>query len=620
MPSRPRTPPFYTTTRRDEPRRQSPLSSYRRDSPDRRKSIDQKDIKILQRQSSNETFGRKQEEDESRPQTADADRIEDIRQQGPLSPKQSVDTDEEALTQSDMDRRIRAIDEEMEATEKRIAQIDAEREEHKRELENIRKAMQTVPEPEVQISEVKAENIEEQETEEEVETTTETPIEVDVDDDKPQVYAPPRKEMRVAVVRKRARPVSEIIEEDGENIRVRIWKMLKTKEIKEEPSEENLLIKEIAKSEPLNVIQSVTDLPDFEETETLHKNSRHAMFRLLHRRRKRQQYREDKLRRRYHQRYILWQAHMDKLDAQRQKHLERLGLAPKPEIPATPGIEGAPLGTPGSEIVASDGGTRGTRRAQQAAHARDYVQSEAEFLELMASLGTEEKDPTAQIPDMLPPDERDLIDFDESALIHDPVEFYTRALWSVEEGTKIDIDGWSDEENKAYLRRLSIAGKQFGRFRKALPLQNRSVQELVQHYYFLKGHGVGLDWRNVIAGKNRYGRGGGVGRGGAASVLIGSGAPGGKGRGPGRGRGRTRSGPTVPLLQPKSRDEEDEDARSAMEDDGDDSGSITTDRVRAPRGKKGRIIESTAAKQRPKRTTGPIFLKEKVKPFIIKAY
>jgi hypothetical protein len=57
-----------------------------------------------------------------------------------------------------------------------------------------------------------------------------------------------------------------------------------------------------------------------------------------------------------------------------------------------------------------------------------------------------------------------------------------------------------------------------------------------------------------------------------------------------------------------------------MEDDGDDSGSITTDRVRVPRGKKGRIFESTAAKQRPKRTTGPTFLKEKVISYIIRAY
>jgi hypothetical protein len=539
--------------------------------------------------------------------------MEDTKQQERMSPKPSVETDEEALTQSDVDRRIRAIDEEMEATEKRIAQIDAERGEHQRELERLRKAMQTVPEPpEPSISEVKTENIEEEVTEEEVETTTETPVDVDGEEDQSQVSAPPRKEMRMTIVRKRARTTSEI-EEDGENLRVRIWRLLKTKEAKEDSTTlESPSITTMANCEPLNQIESVSDLPDFEEAELLHKNSRHAIFRTLQLRRKRQQYRQDKLRKKYHQRYILWQAHMDKLDAQRQKHLERLGLASKVEVPAAPAMEGAPIGTPGTEIVAPDAGTRGTRRAQQAAHARDYVQSEAEFLELMASLGTGEKDPTAQIPDMLPPDERDMIDFDESALIHNPVEFYTRALFSVEEGTKVDIEGWTEEENKAFSRRLNIAGKQFGRFRKAIPLQARSVQELVQHYYFLKGHGVGLDWRNVISGKNRYGRGGGAGRGGAANVLIGSGAPGGKGRGPGRGRGRTRSGPTVPLLQPKSRDDEEDDTRSAMEDDGDDSGSVTTERVRALRGKKSRVFESTAAKQRPKRSTGPVSLKEKV--------
>jgi hypothetical protein len=275
--------------------------------------------------------------------------------------------------------------------------------------------------------------------------------------------------------------------------------------------------------------------------------------------------------------------------------MERLGIAPpKQEVPMTP--RGEVPGTPG--IESTDPLTRGTRRAQQAAHARDYVQSEAEFLELMASLGTEEKDPTAKIPPMLPPDDRDLIDFDESALIHDPVTFFTRGLFSVEEGSKFDVDGWTDEEDKVYLRRLAISGKQFGRFRRAAPLQNRSVQELVQHYYFLKGDGEGLDWRNVISGKNRYGKA--VGRPSASSVLLGSGAP--KPRGSGRGRGRGRGG-AVPLLQRM----EDDDERSTIDDDEDSS--VTTERTRG-RGKR-RIVD-TAAKQRPKRTTGPILPKDKV--------
>ena len=358
----------------------------------------------------------------------------------------------------------------------------------------------------------------------------------------------------------------------------------------------------------MKIIERVEDLSDAEESAKSHQNSRHAIFRTLYIRQKRQQHRQDKLRRKYRQKYITWQAHMDKLDTQRQQEMEKLGIQPKiAEPPSTPRVEGGvPPGTPATETAAPPAGDaiiRGTRRAQQAAHARDYVQSEAEFLELMQSLGTEEKDPTAQIPPMLPPDERGLIDIDDSELIGDPVEFFTRALFTVEEGSKIDINGWSDEENKTYLRRLSISGKQFGRFKKAGPLQNRSVQELVQHYYFLKGDGEGLDWRNVIAGKNRYAK---LGRASAPGVLIGSGAPKPKGTS-GRGRGR-RTGATG-LLQPRREDEDDD--RSAVDDDADDSGSITTERIRAARVKRGRVIESTAAKQRPKRSTGPILLKEK---------
>jgi hypothetical protein len=203
---------------------------------------------------------------------------------------------------------------------------------------------------------------------------------------------------------------------------------------------------------------------------------------------------------------------------------------------------------------------------------------------------------------MLPPQERYDLDFEDNGLIADPVTFYTHALHTVEEGIWTDMNGWSEEEDKVFLRRLAIAGKHFEKFRKAPQLQRRSVQELVQHYYFMKGDGEGIDWRNVMAGKNRYGKA--LGRTSAPSALIGSGAPAGRPRA-GRGRGRARSGLIVPLLQ---RDEDDEQ-RSAADDDADDSGSISHVR----RGKKGKIIESTAAKQRPKRSIGPLLLvKERV--------
>ena len=565
IPSRPRTPP-YSARRDDYP----PRSPIRRESIERRKSED----KPVIRKSSMESL----KQEESRPQSSDA--MEDVK------PTLEVEPEEDTLTQDDVDQRIRQIDQEVESTEQRISEIQVEKEEHQRQIQLLREEM-NIP---TRVTQIKAE-IAEDETEEEM-----TPVDEEPKKEKSNIRKRPRLEL----------------EDDQENIRVRIWRMLRETAIKDEGEEqlEKFTITAIS-TEPMRIIEKVEDLSDAEESEKLHRDSRHAIFRTLYIRQKRQQNREDKLRRKYCQKHAAWQDHMNKLDAQRQQEMEKLNIQPKIiEPPLTPRVEsGVPPGTPGTESTAppaGDGIVRGTRRAQQAAHAKDYVQSEAEFLELMQSLGTEEKDPTVEIPPMLPPDKRGMIDFDDSGLIGDPVEFYTHALFTVNDGTKVNINGWSEEENKTYLRRLSIAGKQFGRFRKAAPLQNRSVQELVQHYYFLKGDGEGLDWRNVIAGKNRYSK---LGRASAPGALIGSGAPKPKGSGGGRGRGRSRAGGIAGLFQPR-REEEDDD-RSAADDDGDDSGSITNERVRAARVKKGRVIESTAAKQRPKRSTGPILLKEK---------
>jgi len=506
---------------------------------------------------------------------------------GEVEPEEPA-AEEEALTQDDVDRRIRAIEEEMASTELRIEQIDTEKQEHERQMRILKEKMH-IP----VINEIKGE-----ETEEEIET----PI-----DEKSPV--PTKRDIKLPLAKKRPRPVSELeIEEEEdnrENIRVRIWRSLQqSSSIKTEEIEKFPLTTATTTSTHLNIIEKVEDLPDHAESIAQHNASRHAIFRTLLIRQKRQEHRQEKLRRKYRQRYIQWQAHMDKLDSQRQQEMEKLGLGPpKPtEAPLTPRTETLPPGTPGQELANPDPLIRGTRRAQQAAHARDYVQSEAEFLELMQSLGTEEKDPTASIPPMLPPQERNQLDFEDNGLIADPVDFYTRALNTVDEGVWTDMNGWSDEEDRVFLRRLAIAGKHFEKFRKAPQLQRRSVQELVQHYYFLKGDGDGIDWRSIMAGKNRYGKA--LGRTSAPSALIGSGAPAGRPRA-GRGRGRARSGPSVPLLQ---RDEDD-GMRSAADDDADDSGSISHIR----RAKKGKIIELTAAKQRPKRSTGPALLgKERV--------
>ena len=563
--SKPRS-PLYPSRRED----------YRRPTPPRRDTIDTEELPVSHK-ASTESLRTKEESRLPSPEPT-----EEVQPQKPVA-------EEEGLTQDDVDQRIRGIDEEMASIELRMAQIDAEKLNHERQLRVLRDRM-NIP----TITEVKGD-----ETEEEIETPVEGKYPV-----------PTQREVKSSVSKKRPRSVSEIEieeQEEKENIRVRIWRSLKQSTIEDEEMEK-FTITTTMTSNHLNIIERVEDLPDYAESLAQHNASRHAIFRTLLIRQKRQQHERDKLRRRYRRRYFQWQSYMDKLDSRRQHEMEKLEFGlPKPtEPPLTPRTETLPPGTPGQEIVNPDPQIRGTRRAQQAAHARDYVQSEAEFLELMQSLGTEEKDPTATIPDMLPPDERNLIDFEDNGLITDPVDFYTRALHAVDEGTWTDINGWSPEEDKVFLRRLAIAGKHFEKFKKASQLQKRSVQELVQHYYFLKGDGEGIDWRNVMAGKNRYGRA--LGRTSAPSALIGSGAPSAAGRPRGgRGRGRAKGGPTVPLLH---RDEDDE-MRSAADDDADDSGSIT--HVRVSRGKKGKIIESTAAKQRPKRSTGSVILnKERV--------
>jgi len=506
--------------------------------------------------------------------------------------EEEEEEDDEDLTPDYVDKRIRAIDVELRTTEERIEQIDIQKQHHELQVRLLHKEIHDVPD-------LKTEDMEE-----EILRPSQVPTRV--------LKKPMKKRPRSPEPSAEEEGLEREEEEDKENIRVKIWRLLKKSEIKDEPSPvitfDNTL--------ELKTINSINDLSDAEQSAKLHRDNRKAIFRTLYIRRKRQAHRQEKLRKRYHQQYVLWQAHMSQLDAAHASEMERKGYGgPKTtEIPLTPRSEVIPPTTPMSEVVGppADGLIRGTRRAQQASHARDYVQSEAEFLELMQSLGAEEKDSTATIPPMLEPEERGCIDFDESGLIADPVEFYTRALKTVEEGTKMEIAGWSEEEDKIFLRRLAISGKQFGRFRRAQPLSHRSVQELVQHYYFLKGDGPGLDWRNVIAGKNRWGRV--AGRSNAPGALMATGSPR-VGRGGGRGRGRGRGGGVSALLVSRRlAEDEDEESRSAADDDGDDSGSITAERVR--RTAKRRLVESTAAKQRPKRT-GPVIFKEKVITLII---
>jgi predicted ribosome quality control (RQC) complex YloA/Tae2 family protein len=133
-------------------------------------------------------------QEESRPQSSEA--MDDVKQTLEVEPEEDV------LTQEYVDQQIQQIDQKVECTEQRIAEIEAEKEAHERQVQLLREEMHIAN----RVTEIKAE-IAEDETEEEM-----TPVEEE-----------PKKER--PIIRKRTR--SEL-DDDQENIRVRIWRMRRT--------------------------------------------------------------------------------------------------------------------------------------------------------------------------------------------------------------------------------------------------------------------------------------------------------------------------------------------------------------------------------------------------------
>ena len=131
IPSRPRTPPY--SARRDD---YLPRSPVRRESIERRKPED----KPIVKKSSTESL-----KEESRPQSSEA--MEDVKQTLEIEPE------DDTLTQDDVDQRIRQIDQEVDATEQRIAELQVEKEEVKRQIQLIHEEMHIPP----TITEIKAE-------------------------------------------------------------------------------------------------------------------------------------------------------------------------------------------------------------------------------------------------------------------------------------------------------------------------------------------------------------------------------------------------------------------------------------------------------------------------------
>lgn len=122
----------------------------------------------------------------------------------------------------------------------------------------------------------------------------------------------------------------------------------------------------------------------------------------------------------------------------------------------------------------------------------DAVRSEAEFLEILASLeNAEMQDPVtraartaATAPDMAVRVAGDLplIDHD-NGYVADPVDFYFGGY---------DPDVWSDEEQAIFTKRYALYPKQFGRIARGLP--HKTMQQCVAFYYLHK-HLPGNDFK-----------------------------------------------------------------------------------------------------------------------------
>ncbi|KAK4047003.1 DNA-binding protein snt1 [Microbotryomycetes sp. JL201] len=192
-----------------------------------------------------------------------------------------------------------------------------------------------------------------------------------------------------------------------------------------------------------------------------------------------------------------WSAHCKRLDQIKARIQKRNQPS---TVPQTPAIDGAGLPfypeptTPGPSIATG----RANRRSAVAGGNFGYgdaVRSEAEFLEILASLETADmRDPTvratrtaAVVPDMIIDDteRREFIglDVDCRRRVDNPVEFY---------GIRAPLDLWTEDEVQVFCKRFSAYPKQFGKIAAALP--DKSTAQCVLFYYRMKNT---IDFRSL---------------------------------------------------------------------------------------------------------------------------
>lgn len=186
-----------------------------------------------------------------------------------------------------------------------------------------------------------------------------------------------------------------------------------------------------------------------------------------------------RLRKEYRRRHRAWLAYCAELDRQHG--------AREAHAPTSPAAPTAPTGPARS------------RRS----HPGDAVRSEAEFLEILATLEHEDmQDPArraartaARTPDMqiALAGER----CDAQCIDHDNVYIADSRRFFCSE---FDPDVWSDAERGVFARRYALYPKQFGRIAAGLP--GKSTQQCVRYYYLHK-HAPGVDFKVLSRERSR---------------------------------------------------------------------------------------------------------------------
>jgi len=211
-----------------------------------------------------------------------------------------------------------------------------------------------------------------------------------------------------------------------------------------------------------------------------------------------------------------WQGHVKRLDKLKERIQRKSGINKHSSTAAqTPSIDSSGMPyypepvTPGPSAL---GGGRGNRRggggglSNSAAWGYgDAVRSEAEFLEILASLENADlRDPdvraartAAVVPDLaVDPSERAEITSctfdDERYRVEDPVEAY---------GVRTPMETWTEAEVETYCKRYSLHPKQFGKISQDLP--DKTTAQCVLFYYRMKNS---IDFRSLSERRGRDGR------------------------------------------------------------------------------------------------------------------